>query len=89
MAAGFAVPAPVDIECTAGGCCMSLRSFQRKLSTMELCYLDLRNEVRSQIAGCMLADTLLPITAVAFHLGYGEASASSRNFRLRTGLLPA
>ena len=89
MTAGFALSAPVDIECAAADFGMSPRSFQRKLSTMEVSYLDLRNEVRSQIARCMLADTSMPITTVALHLGYSEASAFSRYFRLQTGLSPA
>jgi AraC-like DNA-binding protein len=89
MSAGFALSAPVDINYAAAVFGMSLRSFQRKLSESEIRFLDLRNEVRTEIAKCMLADTSLAVTAIALHLGYSEASAFSRNFRMQTGFSPA
>ena len=60
---------------------MSVRSFQRKLATYNLSYLDIRNRVRSHVARCMLAETSIPVTSVALHLGYSETSAFSRGFR--------
>jgi AraC-like DNA-binding protein len=89
IAAGFALSAPVDVEYAAAHFGMSLRSFQRKLSECDLRFLDLRNEVRTEIAKTMLANTPLAITTIALHLGYSEASAFSRHFRLQTGVSPA
>ncbi|WP_431202502.1 AraC family transcriptional regulator [Bradyrhizobium betae] len=77
-----------DIEVVAADFGMSERSFQRKLAACGINYLDIRNRVRSQIARCMLAESSLPVTSVALHLGYSETSAFSRGFKLQTGESP-
>lgn len=77
-----------DIEAAAVDFGMSERSFQRKLATYDVSYLDIRNRVRSRIARCMLAESNLPVTSVALHLGYSETSAFSRGFKLQTGESP-
>lgn len=77
-----------DIERIAADYGMSTRSFQRKLATHDVSYLDIRNRVRSRVARCMLAETGLPVTSVAAHLGYSETSAFSRGFKAQTGESP-
>ena len=77
-----------DIEVAAADFGMSERSFQRKLAGYGINYLDIRNRVRSRIARCMLAESSIPVTSVALHLGYSEASAFSRGFKLQTGESP-
>jgi AraC-like DNA-binding protein len=77
-----------DIERAAGDFGMSTRSFQRKLAAFDVSYLDIRNRVRSRVAQCMLAETSIPVTSVALHLGYSETSAFSRGFKSQTGESP-
>jgi AraC-like DNA-binding protein len=88
MTACFARSEPVDIEHAASDFGMSLRSFQRRLSQDGINYLDLRNTARSKVAKCMLAETNLPVTAIALFLGYSETSAFSRAFHQQVGLSP-
>jgi AraC-like DNA-binding protein len=87
--ANFCASSSIDIEYAASDFGMSLRSFQRKLAEHHINYLDLRNRVRRQIGQCMLAETTMPITAIALYLGYSETSAFSRGFKQQTGLSPA
>lgn len=88
MTACLAHAASIDIACAASDFGMSLRSFQRKLAERGVCYAEVRNRVRLQIARCMLAETAIPITAIALHLGYSETSAFSRGFRQQAGVSP-
>jgi AraC-like DNA-binding protein len=77
-----------DIERAASDFGMSTRSFQRRLATDGVSYLDIRNRVRARVARCMLAETAVPVTSVALHLGYSETSAFSRGFKSQTGESP-
>ncbi|HEY0125398.1 MAG TPA: AraC family transcriptional regulator [Rhizobium sp.] len=78
----------VDIEYAASDFGMSLRSFQRNLAEHGVNYLDVKNKVRRQIAKCMLSETSLPVTTIAFYLGYSETSAFSRAFKQQAGISP-
>lgn len=88
MTACLAHGASVDVACAASDFGMSLRSFQRKLAERSVAYVDVRNSVRLRVARCMLAETAIPITAIALHLGYSETSAFSRGFRQQVGMSP-
>lgn len=89
LAASLCRSATTDIDIVAGDFGMSTRSFQRKLAEHGVAYVDIRNDVRSQIAKCMLAETDLPVTAIALRLGYSETSAFSRGFKIQAGETPA
>ncbi|GGC87403.1 AraC-like transcriptional regulator QhpR [Chelatococcus reniformis] len=89
LAAALCRSATTDIDVVAGDFAMSIRSFQRKLAEHGVAYADVRNDVRSQIARCMLEETDLPVTAIALRLGYSETSAFSRGFKTQVGETPA
>ena len=77
-----------DIEIAAGDFGMSARTFQRTLAVHGMNFLGIRNKVRLQIAKCLLSDTDVPVTEIAFQLGYSETSAFSRGFRTFVGQAP-
>lgn len=77
-----------DMELVASDFGMSARTFQRALSDHGVHYLGIRNKVRSHIAKCLLAETNLPVTAIALQLGYSETSAFSRGFKTLVGETP-
>ncbi|WP_064829825.1 AraC family transcriptional regulator [Rhizobium phaseoli] len=79
----------VNIAFAASDFGMSLRSFQRRLIELGLCYTDIRTRVRTQIARSMLTHTSMSITEMALYLGYSESSAFSRNFKQQVGTTPA
>jgi AraC-like DNA-binding protein len=68
---------------------MSLRSFQRRLAELNINYLELRNEVRCQLAKRLLGMTSMPITSIALYLGYSETSAFCRHFKNMCGVSPS
>jgi len=78
-----------NIENAASDFGMTARTFQRLLAERSITYLELRNRTRIGVAKCMLAETNMPVTSIALHLGYSEGSALSRSFRTQTGSTPA
>jgi AraC-like DNA-binding protein len=88
IAASLCRSVATDIDVAAGDFGMSTRSFQRKLADHGVNYLDIRNRVRSHIAKCMLAETVVPVTSIALQLGYSETSAFSRGFKSQVGETP-
>lgn len=89
MTSGISSGRSITIENAASDFEMSLRSFQRKLNHLNVSYLDLRHNVRTNIAKCLLNQTPLSVTAIAEHLGYSEISAFSRHFKGVMGVSPA
>jgi len=88
VAASLCRPTGTEIEVAAGDFGMSARSFQRKLAEHSVCFADIRNTVRCQIAQCMLSETTLPVTEIALKLGYSETSSFSRAFKMQMGETP-
>ena len=88
MAARLSRSFSVDIEKAADEFGMSLRSFQRKLSDHGVSYLEVRNRIRGRIGKCLLAETKLSVTDIAFYLGYSETSAFTRAFSQQSGFSP-
>lgn len=89
IASSLCRSATTEIEIAARDFGMSTRTFQRKLAGCGVNYFDVRNRVRSLVAKCMLAETTVPITAIALQLGYSETSAFSRGFKNQVGDTPA
>jgi AraC-like DNA-binding protein len=89
VAASFCRSGAIDIANAASDFGVSVRSLQRKLADRGTNYFDVRNDVRFNIAKCMLSESSVPITSIALHLGYSETSAFSRGFRQRAGKSPA
>lgn len=67
---------------------MSRRILQRNLQERAVAYSDLVRGVRRDLATRYLAEPHIPLTEIAFMLGYSELSAFSRAFRQWTGLPP-
>ncbi|MDQ6434417.1 AraC family transcriptional regulator ligand-binding domain-containing protein [Mesorhizobium sp. LHD-90] len=88
MSAALARGLDTDIDHAAADFGVSLRTFQRRLAESGFNFVDIRNTVRVQIAKCMLASTAIPLTAIALQLGYSEASAFSRSFKVHAGETP-
>lgn len=80
--------AEADIAIVAGDFGISVRSLQRSLADYGTSFVGIRNRVRSHLAQCMLRETDLPVTAIALHLGYSEASAFTRGFKTIVGSSP-
>ncbi len=62
--------------------------FQKQLKTRNLTFNDLMRAARQELALHFLKNKDLPLTEVAFRLGYSELSAFSRAFRSWTGQNP-
>ena len=67
---------------------ISVRSFQRKLSSTGLTYSDLIDVVRFESAKKLLRDTEFKIIDVALSLGYSEPASFTRAFRRLSGVAP-
>lgn len=67
---------------------ISVRSFQRKLSNVDLTYSDLIDVVRFENAKKLLRDTDVKIIDVALSLGYSEPASFTRAFRRLAGVAP-
>jgi AraC-like DNA-binding protein len=66
---------------------LSVRTLHRKLQAEGTSLSALRDEVRQDLARMYLSERL-PISEVAFLLGYSEASAFHRSFKRWTGVTP-
>ena len=88
MSTSICRSAEADISIVARDFGISVRSLQRALADHGTSFLDIRNRVRSHLAKCMLRETDLPVTSIALHLGYSEASAFTRGFKATVGSSP-
>jgi AraC-like DNA-binding protein len=67
---------------------MSRRTLARHLAQDGLTFTDLLESVRREMARHYLKDPGLPISQIAWLLGYQEASAFTNSFRRWTGITP-
>jgi AraC-like DNA-binding protein len=67
---------------------LSERSLRRYLSAEGTTYRDIVSSVRLEHAEYLLTDTYMPISEIAFILGYSDVAAFSRAFRRRMGDSP-
>jgi AraC-like DNA-binding protein len=67
---------------------LSVRSLQRRLAERKICWRQLLDQTREQLACEYLVDASLSATDIAFLLGFSEQSAFNRAFRRWTGSSP-
>jgi AraC-like DNA-binding protein len=79
------IPTIAEIAEMAG---ISIRSFQRKLSSAGVTYSDLLDGVRFENAAKLLRDTNAKIIDVAFSSGYTDPAHFTRAFRRFSGVTP-
>ncbi|WP_262267731.1 AraC family transcriptional regulator [Microvirga yunnanensis] len=78
--------ARVDVVARSLG--MSRRTLARHLAGESLTFTDILERVRRQMAQQYLRDPSLPISRIAWLLGYQEAGAFTNSFRRWTGVTP-
>ena len=78
----------IKIELMAEILCMSVRTLQRQLAQRALCYRDLVEQVRFQMALKLLRQRDLKLIDIAIDLGYGHAASFTRAFHRWTGTSP-
>lgn len=71
----------VTLEHAAADFGVTPRTMQRRLKEQGISFLDLRAQVRMEIARRLLVDSPLSITSIAEQLGFSEISAFTRAFR--------
>jgi AraC-like DNA-binding protein len=76
----------IEMIAEVNGC--SVRSLQRRLKESGIRYNDLVNEARMQYSEKRLAAGDMPITDIAYQLGYNDAAHFSRAFKRWTGMTP-
>ncbi|GAB4282608.1 MAG: AraC family transcriptional regulator [Roseovarius sp.] len=64
------------------------KDFQRRLKAHGVAFPDLLRAARQELALHYMADRDMPLTEIAYSLGYSELSAFSRAFRNWTGMTP-
>jgi AraC-like DNA-binding protein len=79
------IPTIAEIAEIAG---ISIRSFQRKLSSADVTYSDLLDGARFENAAKLLRDTDAKIIDVAFCSGYSDPAHFTRAFRRFSGITP-
>jgi AraC-like DNA-binding protein len=67
---------------------LSARTLQARLAAHALCFTDLVEEQREQLARIYLSQTPMPIAEVAERLGYAEQTSFGRAFKRWTSLPP-
>ncbi|QIE43721.1 AraC family transcriptional regulator (plasmid) [Rhodobacteraceae bacterium SC52] len=78
----------VDIEGAAALANISVRSLQRSLSQAGTTYSDVLNRVRDRKAREFLLQTDMPVTGIAYSLGYSDPANFTRAFVRRNGTPP-
>ncbi|MDO8775309.1 MAG: AraC family transcriptional regulator ligand-binding domain-containing protein [Burkholderiaceae bacterium] len=78
----------VTLEQAAADFGTTPRTLQRRLKELQIHFVDLRAQVRMQVARDLLAQGSLPITRIAGLLGFSETSAFTRAFRTHNQLSP-
>ena len=84
----FAVPFPA-LETIADVLHMTPRTVQRKLQEEDTSFRIVCDTVKAEIARTLLTNLQLPISEIAFKLGYGEVSSFHRAFKQWVGVTPA
>lgn len=83
------VPAGIPrIEALASRLETSVRTLQLKLKQEGTSYRAIRDSVRKSAAMDLLRDRTMPVSEIAFMLGFSEPSAFHRSFKKWTGLTP-
>ncbi|XOK10949.1 helix-turn-helix domain-containing protein [Agrobacterium tumefaciens] len=82
---GEGVPTLAEVADMAG---VSTRTFQRKLSHVDLTYSDILDTIRFESASTLLRDSDSKIIEVAFAAGYADPAHFSRAFRRIAGVTP-
>ncbi|MFD1160493.1 helix-turn-helix transcriptional regulator [Roseovarius aestuarii] len=85
MQLGSSIPSLCEIASILG---MPSLSFQKRLRKHGLSYNDILRAARHELALHYMDDPSMPLTEIAFNLGYSELSAFSRAFRNWTGMSP-
>ena len=67
---------------------MSKRNFQRALKDRNVTYRDILNDTRQILAKYYLENNQIPLSEIAFMLGYSSTSTFSRAFSSWTGISP-
>jgi AraC-like DNA-binding protein len=67
---------------------MSARTLSRKLHSEGMKFAELREELRGALARRYLKERELPITEIAWLLGYREISSFTHAFKRWTGMTP-
>ncbi len=78
----------IKIELVAEILGLSIRTLQRQLAQRGLCYRDLVEQVRFQIALNLLKQRDLKLIDIAIELGYGHAASFTRAFHRWAGTSP-
>lgn len=72
---------PVSLERAASDFGVTPRTMQRRFQGLGINFLDLRAQVRSQMARQLLTESSLSVSHIAEQLGFSETSAFTRAFR--------
>jgi len=80
--------APLSLEDLAASLHLTSRTLSRKLTKEKTQYKTLLNEVRFERAKTLLKNTDTPIKQLASRLGFSNADAFSRAFKIHTGITP-
>ncbi len=72
---------PVSLERAASDFGVTPRTLQRRFQGLGINFLELRTQVRTQLARQLLAESSLPVSHIAEQLGFSETSAFTRAFR--------
>ena len=67
---------------------MSLRTLSRKLAEEGTCFAEILDQLRAVLAKRYLNDEKLPVTEIAWLLGYSELSSFTHAFKRWTGMTP-
>jgi AraC-like DNA-binding protein len=67
---------------------MSHRTLARRLAAEQLTFSEIQTELKTDLASCYLRDGDLPISQIAWLLGYREVSAFTHAFKRWTGMAP-
>lgn len=78
----------INIQIIAKDTGMSVRSLQRHFSDMGGTFSGFISDIRTAMARNYLAQNTLPITEIAFLLGYSDTASFSRAFKTWTGKTP-
>ncbi|MEQ8265180.1 AraC family transcriptional regulator [Pseudohaliea sp.] len=77
-----------SIDEVASSLCMTKRTLQRRLSDEGILYTEYADNIRRKMALQYVGRTEMPLTEIAFLLGYSHVSAFSRAFRRWTDETP-
>ena len=79
----------INIQIIARDAGMSVRSLQRYFADIGGTFSDFASEIRAALARDYLSQNILPITEIAFLLGYSNPASFSRAFKIWTGQTPS